>query len=115
MTVALLLDEMYPPALAETLREKDDDVLAVAALPELVGTDDPTVLTVATEAGRCLVTENIRDFAVLTRQTHHAGVLFVHPGRWSRTRSGVPRLASALHKAISQSRIPTANETAWLS
>jgi hypothetical protein len=115
VTVALLLDEMYPPALAEALCGKGHDVVAVAALPELVGADDPTVLDAATAAQRCVVTENIRDFAILARQTRHAGVLFVHPKRWPRTRNGVPRLVSALDQAINQDSIPTANGTSWLA
>ncbi|WP_019806897.1 DUF5615 family PIN-like protein [Saccharomonospora halophila] len=115
MTTALLLDEMYPPALADALCGKGHDVVAVAASPELVGADDSTVLDAATTAQRCVVTENIRDFAMLARQTRHAGVLFVHPRRWPRSRNGVPRLVSALDQAIHQDTIPAADDTAWLT
>lgn len=76
-----LLDEMYPPMLADALHDKGHDVLAIAASAELVGSDDATVLDVATGDGRCLVTENVRDFAMLVRHTSHAGVLFVHARR----------------------------------
>jgi predicted nuclease of predicted toxin-antitoxin system len=115
VTVRLLLDEMYPPALAKTLRDKGHDVRAVAALAELVGRDDPAILEAATATGRCLVTENVRDFAVLVRHAGHAGVLFVTAGRWPRTRSGLPRLANALHEAISDGAVPGANEVRWLA
>ena len=106
VTVRLLLDEMYPPTLADALHDKGHDVLAVAASAELVGSDDATVLDVATADGRCLVTENVRDVAMLVRHTSHAGVLFVYARRWPRTRAGLHTLADALHDAVSAGRLP---------
>ena len=50
--------------LADMLRDKGHDVRAVAASAELAGADDATVLGPATADGRCLLTENVRDFAV---------------------------------------------------
>lgn len=114
MIVRLLLDEMYPPILAELLREQGHDVVAVVAMPELGGVDDPVVLDAATTDDRCLVTENIRDFATLIRYTSHSGVLFVHGQRWPRTRSGIHRLAIALGKTISNGRVPGPNDIGWL-
>ncbi|MGH3905832.1 MAG: DUF5615 family PIN-like protein [Pseudonocardiaceae bacterium] len=73
------------------------DVIAVAASVELAGSADVTILDVATADGRCLVTENVRDFTVLVRHTSHGGVLFVHARRWPRTRAGLHALAAALH------------------
>lgn len=115
MTARLLLDEMYPPALAESLRDKGHDVVAVAASAELVGRADAVVLEAATAAGRCLVTENVRDFAILVRYTKHAGVLFVTAARRPRTRSGLPRLATALHQAVSDGSTPGPNDVRWLA
>ena len=115
MTIRLLLDEMYPSALADMLRRQGHDVIAVVADPELVGADDPTVLDAATKDARCLVTENVRDFAVLARQASHGGVLFVHGQRWPRTRDGIPRIVSALDTAIRTGRIPEADDIAWLA
>jgi hypothetical protein len=106
---------MYPPVLAKELCGKGHDVVAVAALPELVGADDRTVLDTATDMRRCVVTENIRDYAELARHTRHAGVLFVHPRRWPRTRHGVPRLVSALDDAINTGSAPGANATSGLA
>jgi hypothetical protein len=107
VTARLLLDEMYPPALAGALRNRGHDVTAVAGDPELTGADDRTILTAATRDARCLVTENVRDFAVLARHTAHAGLLFVSAARWPRHRSGMPALIAALDKAISADAIPT--------
>ena len=114
MTVRLLLDEMYPPALADRLCQYGHDVVAVAARADLVGLDDAAVLEAATVEERCLVTENVRDFAVLIRQVCHGGVLFVHGQRWPRTRTGIPRLATALDHALAEKRVPGPDNIAWL-
>lgn len=113
MTVRLLLDEMYPPTLADILCQHGHDVVAVVAIAELIGLDDRAVLDAATVDDRCLVTENIRDFAVLIRHTSHGGVLFVHGQRWPRTRSGIHRLATALDHAIFEKQVPCSNGSAW--
>lgn len=115
MTDKPLLDEMYPARLAEWLGEHGHDVRAVVHTPELVGVDDATVLDAATAGGRCLVTENVRDFAVLVRHMRHAGVLFVNAKRWPRTRNGIGPLVNALDKTIANGQIPGADEVAWLS
>jgi hypothetical protein len=114
VTPRLLLDEMYPPSLADVPRDMGHDVLAVAGLPALTGSDDATVLEAATAERRCLVTENVRDFAVLVRHTRHAGVVFVSSRRWQRTPKGLSRLAAALHDALSSGRIPGQDEVHWL-
>lgn len=115
MTARLLLDEIYPPALADALRDKGHDVIAVAASVELAGSDDVTVLDAALADGRCLVTENVRDFAVLVRYTRHAGVLLVQSRRWPRTRAGLHALAGALYDALSGDRMPGPDDIRWLA
>lgn len=115
VTGRLLLDEMYPPALADLLCQHGHDVVAVAARAELVGLDDAAILEAATAEERCLVTENDRDFAVLARQAGHGGVLFVHAQRWPRTRSGIHRLATALDHALGEKQLPGSDNTAWLT
>ena len=47
---------------------------------ELADADDATVLDAATSDGCCLLTENVRDIAVLARHTAHAGLLLATPG-----------------------------------
>jgi hypothetical protein len=115
VTVRLLLDEMYPPILAEILCQQGHDVVAVVAVPELVGVDDPMVLDAASTDDRCLVTENVRDFAVLVRHTSHGGVLFIHGQRWPRTRKGIHRLATALDHTILTGRVPGPDDIGWLT
>jgi hypothetical protein len=58
---SLLLDEMFSGLIAEQLRAKGHDVIAVVADPGLVGLSDDQILAHATRAGRALVTANIKD------------------------------------------------------
>lgn len=86
-----MLDEMYAPAVAEGLRRSGHDVLAVKETPGLAGTADADLLTLASEQGRALVTENIDDFSVLHRTLlstggSHTGLVMVPPGRFPRER-----------------------------
>lgn len=115
MTAHLLLDEMYPPALAALLRAQGHDVLAVAGHPDLAGSPDEAVLDAAASDGRCLVTENIRDFAVLARQARHGGLLFVDARRWPRTPAAMKRLADGLGQTVTAGRIPGPGGVGWLS
>ncbi len=62
MAPRLLLDEMFPWAMADELTAKGHDVRAVVADPEFTGLPDEDILIGAIEAGRALVTANIRDF-----------------------------------------------------
>lgn len=60
----LLLDEMYPPRIAEQLRARGRDVASVHD-PEyraLEGEPDEEVWAAALGADRVLVTENVQDF-----------------------------------------------------
>jgi hypothetical protein len=115
VTARLLLDEMYPPALTALLRGHGHDVVAVAGLPALAGSPDEAVLDAAASDDRCLVTENIRDFAVLARQASHGGLLFVDARRWPRTPAAIKRLADALGQAIATGRVPGPGGVGWLS
>jgi len=114
VTARLLLDEMYPPALAVTLRDGGLDAVAVAACADLAGSDDAMVLDAANAQRRCLVTENVRDFAVLVRHASHHGVLLVHARRWPRTGPGLRKIADALHDAARRGALPVANQVRWL-
>ena len=60
----LLLDEMYPAALADQLRARGHDVVSVhdADYRHLEGALDAEVFEAAIEDGRALLTENVPDF-----------------------------------------------------
>lgn len=69
----LLLDEMLSGAIAEQLRAKGHDVLAVVSDPALTGLADDQILAHATAASRALVTANIKDFMPLDARYRAAG------------------------------------------
>jgi hypothetical protein len=99
--VRLLLDEMYPAALAEALGEIGIDVVTVAEL-RLTGAPDPEVFAAARAARRAVLTENVADFTRLaaehvTSGGHHAGLLIALSSRFSRRPAGMKPLAAAIH------------------
>ncbi|WP_157752035.1 DUF5615 family PIN-like protein [Actinoplanes derwentensis] len=108
----LILDEMYPPSLAQQLRAAGHDAVAVLDVEVgLASKTDEDVLTWAARNDRCIVTENISDFARLAQQGFsHAGIVFVSSRRFPRTSSGLHRLA----KAIAEFPAPGRDEVAWL-
>lgn len=97
-----LLDEMHTPTAAERLRFLGVDAVAVVERPEWAGLADEELLRVAAADRRVLVTENVKDFAVIARRwaatgTAHGGLVFTHPRRFPRAASGhARRLADAL-------------------
>lgn len=96
----LLLDEMYPPVLAEALRAVEIDAATVVELG-LAGSSDPEVFAAAIADGYTLLTENVADFAHvsaehLTAGRHHCGVLIALSSRFSRRPAGIGALVSAI-------------------
>ena len=101
----LLLDEMYPPSAALRLRDLGHDVVAVLEVDVgLAGRSDEDVLAWATRIGRCVVTENVLDFARLAPVLPHAGIIFVSAKRFPRTRNGLALLDTALHDLLAGRR-----------
>lgn len=100
----LLLDEMYPPAIAEQLRCRGHDAHAVAARPELGALADPEIFAVAQHEQSAVVTENIDDFSAIadshdrSGQTHH-GLILLHPRRYPR---GNPRTIGQMVTALAK-------------
>lgn len=97
----LLLDELYPQAIAITLRGRGFDVVSLHELPGLEGIRDEQVLARAADEGRALVTENTADFVPIVRRwlaegrTHH-GLLLTSPASLPRSRDTVGRHVRAL-------------------
>lgn len=112
----LLLDEMYPPALAQQLRASGHDVVAVLDVEVgLASRTDEDVLAWAARNNRCVMTENVSDFARLAQPGFgHAGILFVSSRRFPRTASGLPRLAKALDELLSSGELPGHDAVGWL-
>ena len=75
----------------KALTERGHNVRSIDSEPDFEGLSDPYVLELATAEGRILVTANVRDFEPLLREW--AGE--------SRSHSGVRKIHSTLHKALS--------------
>jgi predicted nuclease of predicted toxin-antitoxin system len=79
----LLLDaNLSPKRIGDPLREHGHDVRGVANEPELEGLGDESVLELALQDGRILITRNSRHFAPLCRTwaeggRDHAGVILI--------------------------------------
>jgi predicted nuclease of predicted toxin-antitoxin system len=102
----LLLDEMYPAALAQALRALDIDASTVAERG-LAGSSDPEVFAAAAVDGYALLTENVADFARisaehLTAGRHHPGVLIALSSRFSRRPAGTGALVSAIRAVVDE-------------
>jgi hypothetical protein len=74
--VKLLLDEHYSPQIAEQLRRRGHDVVAVAERDDLRGATDRALWDRAAGEGRGLVTENVADVMPLVRAASAAGESF---------------------------------------
>ena len=107
MTYPLLLDEMFSGAIAEQLRAKGHDVLAVVANPALVALPDEQILARAASTGRALVTANIKDFVSLDGRYRaasqaHAGLILVSAQTFPQDRSYTAAITSALSALLDQ-------------
>lgn len=98
----LLLDEMWPPAIASALRDRGHDVVAVAERPEWRGRDDESIFSEALLRGRVIVTENVVDYRPLAAAAARAGrvspgLIFTSDRAFPRARSRtIGRLVEAL-------------------
>jgi len=102
----LLLDEMYPPALAEALRADGIEAFTVVERG-LGGRSDSDVLAAAAQDGYALLTENVADLARiaaerLTAGAHHAGVVIALSSRFSRRPTGIPKIALAIRAWVEE-------------
>ena len=114
-----LLDEQLSPQIAARLRDKGHDVEAVAERADFVGgSTDRDVLELATQEGRAVVTNNVKDFRPLAAQwlaqgQIHAGLILVPPTR-ARTRAAVPALARALEQVFRDHPDGLAGAERWI-
>lgn len=98
---ALLLDEMFVPVIAAFLREDGHDVTAVAGHPVLAAASDPYLAHWASDEGRRVVTENVRDVAPLVGRGGSAlWVLFTSSRRFPRSRRNPGPLVEALRRRL---------------
>lgn len=108
---ALLLDEMLSCVVAEQLRTRGIDALAVVEDPALVGTADEDLLAHATTHQRVLVTANIGDFAAIATDWRaagrgHTGLVYVTNRTFAQDRSFLGAIVSALTALIDTDELP---------
>ncbi len=105
MPTRLLLDEMLGGAIADQLRSRGHDVVAVVDDPAMTGLSDDEVLAAAVLAERAVVTANIRDFIVLDQRYRavgrsHPGLVLVSSKTFPQDRSFVGSLVGALDQYL---------------
>lgn len=120
VALRLLLDEMFPKTMADQLNAKGHDVRAVVANPEFVGLPDEEILVGATEAGRALVTANIKDFMPIDSRYRaagrsHAGLIMVSTKTFPQNRTYVTAITSALDALLATDDSVQAGGVVFLS
>lgn len=100
----LLIDEHYPPSIAEQLRERGHDAVAVQEEVDLRGMLDPDLFSEAQRRNRALLTENSADYIVLdaeyrSRHLAHWGLVFTSNRTFPRGKSTT---VGALVKALDE-------------
>jgi Domain of unknown function (DUF5615) len=103
----LLLDEMFSGIIAEQLRAKGHDALAVVADPALAGLADDQILAHATAVRRALVTANIKDFVPLDARYRaasqaHAGLILVSARTFPQDRTFTGAVIGTLSALLDQ-------------
>lgn len=115
----LLLDEHISRRVAEQLRARGEDVLAVTEQAELRGLDDEALLAWCTAKDRVIVTYD-RDFADLLQQrlateTPTAGVVIVPSQRFPGGDRHPGRLLRALSALLEQPEDAVRGRLTWLT
>lgn len=117
----LLLDEMYPASIAEGLRDRGHDAVAVVERPELRNLADSDLFAAAQAESRAVVTENVADYVPIAngfdgRGEAHYGLVLAHPRTYPRGRSRtIGTMVAALDELAR--RFPRAEATSlrlWL-
>jgi predicted nuclease of predicted toxin-antitoxin system len=114
--VKLLLDEMYPRAIAEELRARGHDAVSVHDAPG-PGTTDEELFDHARSEYRAVVTENIRDYRPLAEEIlkageAHSGLILTTAKRWPRNDIGA--IITALDELLATNPDEPVNEERWL-
>jgi predicted nuclease of predicted toxin-antitoxin system len=102
--VKALLDEQLSREIAVRLRQTGYDVVAVAERDDLAGSSDRVLLDIASNEGRAVITNNIKDFRPLASERiaqgrSHAGLILL-PSTRTRTRAAVGPLATAIEQVL---------------
>ena len=113
-----LLDEQLSPLIADLLRERGFDVVAVAARRDLVGRSDRAILEAASSEDRAVVTNNIKDFRPLAaerlaRGLTHPGLILL-PSSRTRTRAAIGVLADRIEAVLRERPDGLTSSERWI-
>lgn len=114
-----LLDEHISPLVASLLRERGHDAVAVTERHGLRGLPDWTLLQVALEEDRALVTFDVGDFGRLAGRMArtveaYPGIVLVAASAFPPALDGVGRLAGALDALAAANPDGLGSRVAWL-
>jgi len=116
---ALLLDEMFPPAIAVELAARGVDCRSVAADALLRAQSDLEIFDAALLGNRVVVTNNVPDFESLRRAREASGgespgLIYTSDHTFPRTRAYVPRVVAALETAATGHETARRGGVLWL-
>jgi len=112
----LLFDEMFSPVIADELRRRGHDVIAVAEDPSLRASSDADLFAWARERGRRIVTENVADFRpLLLADPRLPGVLFTSSRSAARSARAFGAMIRALEGWILAAGESPPPPEAWLT
>ena len=116
---ALLLDEMFSPAIADDLTARGIDCRAVVADALLRALSDLEIFETALLEGRVIVTNNVPDFESLRRAREAAGgeipgLIYTSDLAFPRTKAYLTRLVAALERAATDHEAATRGGVLWL-
>ena len=100
----LLIDEHYPPSIAEQLRGRGHDAVSVQEEADLRGMTDPDLFAEAQRRKRAVLTENVADYMILDaeyrgRHLAHWGLVLTSNRTFPR---GKATTVGALVKALDE-------------
>jgi hypothetical protein len=117
----LVLDEHFSFRIAEQLRKRGCDVVAVAERSELRLMRDEDLLRWAHAHERAVVTENVQDLLpvhgeFLNHGEPHSGIVLTSPHRFPRSSAGIGTLVNALAELLQDrsSQGPMSSDVRWL-
>jgi hypothetical protein len=116
---ALLLDEMFSPAIATDIAARGIDCRAVVTDPVLRALSDLEIFQAALAEDRVLVTNNVPDFERLLRAHEAAGnevpgLIYASDHTFPRTKAYVSRLGAALAAAAAGPETARRGGVLWL-